>query len=211
MIFILLIVSFIYPRHFVDQNVDQDLLIIKERLDKIVSASADVTLEVDIDFIEMPVKTASLEYRVGEKLKIDSEDFLIIPKRGIDLTWDQLFEYQFITIDRGIEEGGLKVLNVIPLDDKSDYAIMTLKLDTANKTINYAEVSTKNEGTFNLAFQYENQSIFPSVIEATFLVKEINIPLNFVAKEAKVDKAKVKSDEVKEGTITLEIDWKEIK
>jgi len=211
MIFILLIVSFIYPRHFVDQNVDKDLLIIKGRFDKIVSASADVTLKVDIDFIEMPVKTASLEYRAGEKLKIDSEDFLIIPKRGIDLTWDQLFEYQFMTIDRGIEEGGLKVLNVIPLDDKSDYAIMTLKLDTLNKTINYAEVTTKNEGTFNLAFQYKNQSIFPSVIEATFLVNEINIPLNFVAKEAKVDKAKVKSDEVKEGTITLEIDWKEIK
>jgi hypothetical protein len=49
------------------QEVDADLLKVKNRLDSILSFSTQLKLEVDISFINMPVKKAQMFYAKGKR------------------------------------------------------------------------------------------------------------------------------------------------
>ena len=66
--------------HLNAQNIDKDLLEVQHRLDTIQSFSALVELNVDISFINIPVKHAKIEYTKNEETKVFSEDFVLIPK-----------------------------------------------------------------------------------------------------------------------------------
>ena len=95
------------------QEIDKDLLRIKERMEEVSHFTADIVVDVEAPFINMPPKTASMEYNRGEKIKFKSKDFLIFPKRGLDFTFSELFEHPFISVDRGfktIDNQNLKVL-----------------------------------------------------------------------------------------------------
>lgn len=195
------------------QEIDSDLLTIKERMDNVIEARAVAKLELDVDFINMPVKNFDLYFQKSKPISYSSDHFIIIPKRGLDFTWNELFKHQFMTIYRGTEihEGStLKVLNVIPLDKKADYAIMTLKLDTIRNQIRIADITTKNEGSYLLFLNYENDNILPSKLTVQFELERIRIPLNFMGKDTEIDKEKLKNKEIKKGSIFLYLTWQEV-
>ena len=121
---IVLVCILFYNAH--GQDIDPDLLIIKHQLEGVIEAKARATLELDVSFINIPKKTADLHFRKGKPISYTSDNFIIIPKRGLDFSWNELFKYKFMTVDRGttvIQGETLKVLNVIPLDKKADFAI----------------------------------------------------------------------------------------
>jgi hypothetical protein len=96
------------------------------------------------------------------------------------------------------------------LDKKTDYAIMTLKLDTVLMHIREAEVTTKNEGSYLLLLSYAGTTPFPEQVVVEFELEKIQIPLSFMGKDTEIDKAHLKSDVLKKGRITLSLDWQEI-
>ncbi|MDP1973786.1 MAG: hypothetical protein Q8J87_12475, partial [Sediminibacterium sp.] len=77
------------------QVVDADLLKVKNRLDSILSFSTQLKLEVDISFINMPIKKAQMFYTKGKRVKFSSDDFVMLPKRGLDFSLNSLLEYSF--------------------------------------------------------------------------------------------------------------------
>jgi len=203
LVFIFVLISYMS----FSQEVDIDLLFIKERLDSIVSYTADIDLETDISFINMPRKKASVAYSKGKDLKFSSDDFVMLPKRGLDFSLNELFKYEFITVDRGRENRDgidLKVLNIIPNDRKADFSIATLYLDTEKNRISAAEISTKKNGTYMISLQYENdKNVLPKSVEVSFELERLSIPLNFMGKNAKIDRKELKKDTPKEGKIYL--------
>lgn len=196
------------------QEIDSDLLQIKEQLQQIQSYTANVTFDVDISFINMPKKEAIIYFEKGEKLRFDSDDFVLIPKKGLDLSLNQLFEQSFITVDRGtetIEGKSYKVLNVIPTDSKADFSIAKLFLDTGNKRIQSFEVSTKNEGVYRVAFQFESvKKILPDKVKVSFELEKVSLPFNFMGKDTEINRKEMRQDGTKEGAIYLTIDYKDI-
>merc|ERR1712093_79239 len=95
------------------QEIDADLLAIKAKMDAVNSFSARLQLDLEAPFINMPTKRAAMEYQRGKDLKFSSDDFVILPKRGLDFTLSELFEHPFITVDRGmqmIDDQQVKVL-----------------------------------------------------------------------------------------------------
>ena len=74
------------------QIIDADLLKIKHRMDSIEKFTASLKLDVDISFINMPTKYAGMTYVKGKPPKYSSDDFVMIPKRGLDFTLDKIFE-----------------------------------------------------------------------------------------------------------------------
>lgn len=201
--------SFLYG-----QSIDPALLDIKEKLDRVQVANASARLALDVEFIQMPDKYAEIKYQSGKTIEFKSDNFIIIPKRGLDFSLDELFRYKFMTVDRGEEmhKGKLlKLLNIIPLDKKADYAIMTMKIDISKSDIVETEITTKNEGTFQLYFEYSENIPFPSLISVEFEIDKMKIPLNFMGKDAEVDKQKLKSDGPKKGKIFLELNWQAVK
>ena len=191
------------------QDIDSDLLRIKQRMDSIAEFTAHLTLDLDISFINMPTKTADMHYRKDKPVKFSSDDFVLIPKRGLDFSMNELLKYSFITVDRGVveKEGSIyKVINVIPTDKKADYAIATLLLDTVNQRIVESEINTKKDGSYTLAMLYANADmILPELVVVSFEINRIKIPLNFMGKGTEIDKEELKSEGPKAGKIILHI------
>ena len=107
------------------QIVDADLLKIKHRMDSIEMFTANLKLDVDISFINMPTKYAGMTYEKGQPARFSSEDFVMIPKRGLDFTLNKIFEFPIITVDRGTETRDgkqYKAINVIPTDKRADFS-----------------------------------------------------------------------------------------
>ena len=58
----------------VAQELDKDLLRIQRKLDTISAFKADMELEVAISFINMPKKTAVIEFEKGKPITFSSKD-----------------------------------------------------------------------------------------------------------------------------------------
>lgn len=192
------------------RDVDADLLAIKERMDAVQRFTAKVTLNLDVSFINMPTKQAEVNYEVGKKMMFSSSDFVMLPKRGLDFSLSEIFQYSFITVDRGVEvqKGkSLKVINVIPTDKRSALALVTLYMDVSGKRIVASEINTRKEGSYTLHMEYaSNKDILPSYVEATFAIEHLKIPFNFMGKDTKIDRKKMHAMETKTGKIKMKVE-----
>ena len=189
------------------QKIDADLLRVKERLDSIAEYTADVKLEVDISFINMPSKRANVVYKKGEDMMFSSNDFAMLPKRGMDLSLSELFKYPFITVVKGGEvedESELKVVYIIPTEEKADFSLATVYINVTGNRIDSAEINTKNDGTYKISLDYEHSSsILPQSVEVSFEVERMSIPFKFLSKNSEVDRIELKKEGPKKGKIYL--------
>lgn len=210
----LLFLFFISSNLISGQEIDSDLLYIKKRMDSIKSYKAKIKLDLDISFVNMPTKNGEVKYTKGEPTKITSDEFIMLPKRGIDLTLDEIFKYPFMTVNRGeaTNRGVLcKVINVIPTSSKSDFSIATLFMDTKANRIVKSEISTKMEGVFTAFLNYQNsKDALPTQVEVQFAINSVKIPLRFLGKESEVDRKALKKEGSKKGKIFLTLSDLEI-
>lgn len=192
------------------QEIDKDLLIIKERMDSVQHFSAHLQLDLEVSFINMPTKYATMHYIKGKEIEFSSTDFVMLPKRGLDFSLSELFEHPFITVDRGTQqmEGRLiKVLNIIPDDEKSAVALATLYLDPVARRITASKITTKKEGSYDLKMEYKNpEDILPSAVEVAFAIEKLKIPLNFMGSDTEIDRKKMRNTDTKTGKIKMKID-----
>lgn len=207
--FVFILLLFITQICAAQQQIDADLLRIKARMDKVQQFSATITLNLEVPFINMPTKSAKVNYTQGKKMIFSSSDFVMLPKRGLDFSLSEIFKYPFITVDRGFETRNgksLKVINVIPTDNRSELALATLYLDVAAKRLVESEVNTRKEGSYTLSMQYASaKEILPNYVEATFAIERLKIPLNFMGKDTEIDRKKMRSMETKTGKIKMQL------
>ncbi|MCG2419524.1 hypothetical protein K8089_10860 [Aequorivita sp. F47161] len=195
------------------QTAEEDVLKVKSRLDSIEGFSATIKLHADISFIQMPDKEAAAVFTKGEPIVITSEDFTLIPKRGLDLSFRELFEHPFITVDRGeiSNKANLRAVSILPTSEKADFSLATLHIDTKNLRIVWAEINTKKDGTYALKLVYpDNKAVLPSNLTISFEIEKIRIPLNFAGKDVKVDRKKMREEDEKKGRIILDLDYSRI-
>ena len=196
------------------QAIDPDIIIIQKRTDTIIKISAEVKIDVDISFINIPEKSARIEYVKNEDTKVFSEDFVLIPKKGLDVSLYQLFKNPFITLDRGKEIRNLKkykLVNIIPTNRKADFSIATVIIDTDKSRVIEYEINTKKDGSYIVKMNYDKStSILPSKIEVTFEIERMRIPLKYMGKDAQIDKEKYKSNEPKTGNIFLSFNYTDL-
>lgn len=196
------------------QNIDADVLRIQQRMDTIQAFSAEVKLEVGISFVNIPEKNARIEYAKNQETKVFSEDFVLIPKKGLDVSLYQLFQNPFITVDRGTEtRNGIsyKMVNIIPIDKKADFSIATALINTTTNSIVEYEINTKKDGAYIVKMSYDKTpNILPSNIVVEFEIERIRIPLKYMGKDAQIDKKAYKSEEPKTGFIYLSFNYTNI-
>jgi hypothetical protein len=189
------------------QNIDADLMRIKNRMDSVKQFSAVVTLDLDVPFINMPTKKAQLYYSQGKPMKFSSNDFILLPKRGLDFSLSEIFKHPFLTVERGLEQRNgqtLKVINIIPTDGKSDLVLVTLYMDTKASRIVESEINTRKDGSYTLLMQYATlNNVLPDYVEAAFAIEKLKIPLNFMGKDTKIDRKKMRAMETKTGKIKM--------
>lgn len=181
----------------------------KARAAAIEAFTAEVVLRTDIDFLNMPEKHAVMTYKKGKGVKLTSDDFVMVPKRGLDLALSELFAYPHITVDRGmadIRDISCMMLNVIPTDRSAEFSIATVYLDPENERVVQAEIHTTKEGVYTVDFFHgDSVEVLPEKVEVSFEVARVKIPVRYLAREGKVDKEAMKSEGTKTGRIILEL------
>lgn len=196
------------------QEVNPLLEQLKTRLDSVERFEARVRMEVDVSFVNMPVKYAEIRYERGKALTLASEDFTMIPKRGLDLTLGELYEFPFMTLSLGqvvLEGKACEVIKVIPTTDQSDYSIATLWLDPQALQLLKSEIHTKKNGVYDITYSYAAAGdLLPLKIRVGFEVAGIRIPLRFLGKDTQVDREKLKAGPEQKGAIYLQFDHLEI-
>lgn len=189
------------------QTAEEQVSLVKSRLDSVESFMADILLHTDISFIKMPDKQVQAVFNKGEDLMITSESFVLIPKRGLDLSFSELFEYPYMAIDRGRVEGestSLLAVSILPSDGKADFSIANLHIDPDKNRITWAEINTKKDGTYTLMLTYpDSQAILPTKLDISFEMDRIRIPLNFAGSDVNIDRKKMKETDQKTGRIML--------
>ena len=207
---LVVMLCFVLKHNSFGQQIPKELLAVKQKLDAVETASAKATLNLDISFINMPEKYGEIRYEKGQPVQFTSDNFAFIPKRGLDFSWNNLFDHDFIAVERETEEVAgetLKTFNIIPNDDKATFAIMTLVVNTNKSQITQADITTKKEGTYALQFEYEGSNPFPSFVEAVFEVEKIKIPLNFMGRDTDINRSAMREDGNKTGKVLLQLDW----
>lgn len=202
---------FLFSTVVLGQNAEVELNRVEQRLDSIQSFNAQLSLELDIRFIEMPAKSAKIFYQKNKPLEFESSEFVMLPKRGLDFTMQELFKYPYLVVDRGHrEKSGVsyRQLSVIPQDRRADFAIATLLLDSQRDRIVQSEISTKKRGTYIIDMTYaSNQTPLPDSVSIKFEIQDIKLPIQYLSNKTamEVDKKSMRKKGVNEGYIYLKL------
>jgi len=181
-------------------------------LQDVESYTAEATIHVDVEFINMPDKTAMISFQAPDKYDIESDGFLMIPKVGMKPMMDQLDLSKYQVVDRGTEElNGIEhvVVNMIPLARSSKVVLSTIWIHPEKYLIARLETFTKKAGSFVVDLQYEGQ-VLPSQLTISFEVEGMNIPLKIFGNEAEVDKKAFRQAETNAGFVEVRFMYKEI-
>lgn len=209
-----IVLLFFYSATGFCQTAEEQVSLVRSRLDSVETFRADIQLHTDISFIKMPDKQVQAAFDKGEDLMITSESFVLIPKRGLDLSFSELFEYPFMAIDRGKVEGestSLIAVSILPSDSKADFSIANLHIDPDTNRITWAEINTKKDGTYTLKLTYpDSQAVLPTKLDISFEMDRIRIPLNFAGSDVDIDRKKMKETDKKTGRITLVLKYRSI-
>ncbi len=162
----------------------------------------------------MPDKHAKMYFKHPDKVRFISDEFIMLPKRGIGISTRNILEDDYIAVYGGQEKVNGKmqaVIKIIPKGNKSDIVLSTMWIDPDNALVSKVENTTRNNGSYLIQLKYTNSEFeLPTEIKISFRIKNIKIPLKFIGKNSTVDKDELKKEGVKEGTVSIKLSYFDI-
>jgi hypothetical protein len=207
-IFLILIVStfsIILPQ---SKDPDEILKKVAQEFEKIDDYEVNVEINVDIKFLKIPDRHAKIYFKKPDKIFVKSENFVLLPKRGLNFTPVSFLKDPYTAIlDREEVINGIKttVIKIIPIGGSSDIIISTLWIDELRSLILRVESSTKPDGMIAIDLKYsliEVQYYLPSIMEFTFNVDRINLP-STVTGDMRLNNSNEKNDKNKQGKVII--------
>lgn len=190
-----------------EHNPDTLIRNVLEKIEKVESYQVDIEIEVDVEFINMPIKHATMFYKHPDKIKFKSDEFIMLPKKGLNNGIQKLLSEPYTSIYVGMEtisESKHHVVKIIPLGKKPDIILATLWINEENMLVSKSESSTRNEGTYVVEFAYEDTNIpLPSEMIISFEIENLKIPLKFIGKTQGIDIDSDKAKGKQEGRVYL--------
>lgn len=164
------------------------------------SFEADVDIQVDVDFIRIPVKKGRVFYKAPDKFKFRATGFVLVPKKGLNFTFNEMLSSEHAAIYAGADSLN-HIVKIVPLGEDADFALATAWIDKMRSRVNRLDVTTKGQGNYSLYFEYGNLSFdLPVSTRVHFEIGQIDIPMKFIG-SLKVDKKK--AGERSSGNVTL--------
>jgi len=191
------------------QQPDPDSLVnqLKTELKKVKSYQVDMEVELDVDFINMPIKHARMFFQYPDKVNFKSDEFIMLPKKGLNNGLNKILSMPYTAIYIGNERLHNEehhVIKVIPLTKKPDIILTTLWINKSTLRVSKSENNTRNQGTSTVEFAYTNSTYaLPSEISISFEIENLKIPLKFIGKSAGIEIDKDKLKEKQEGKVYI--------
>jgi outer membrane lipoprotein-sorting protein len=156
---------------------------LRDKLMSVKDYVADVQMQVDISFMRIPRLEGRLYFKSPNKLKLERQGGLaILPKKNMSISLTNLIPEGDITvIDAGedvINGKKIRVLKVIPDDDRNDIVLAKIWVDEARLLALRTETTTRNNGTVKMELSYGRymQYGLPDKMTMHMDVKEYKLP-----------------------------------
>jgi outer membrane lipoprotein-sorting protein len=159
---------------------------VKTEFEKVEDYQVDVQIKVDVSFLKMPDRKAVIFYKKPDKFQIESENFAMLPKSGLNFSPLGFLNYNYTAFyEREDTIDGIltAVVKVIPLEASAEVILSTLWVDTNRDVIMKVESSRKPQGTFTIDIKYLKTSegfwlptslVFEFTVDGTGLPKRFN-------------------------------------
>jgi outer membrane lipoprotein-sorting protein len=202
---------------FTQQKTPEQILEkVKVEFDKIEDYQVDVQIKVDVSFLKMPDRKATIFYKKPDKFHIDSENFAMLPKSGLNFSPLGFLNYKYTAfLEREDTIKGIltSVIKVIPLDVTAEVILSTLWIDTKRNLILKVESSRKPQGTFTINLDYLKTTEgfwLPSSLLFDFTIDGSGLPKRF-GMENESNSGNKKSDKEKAPTGKVYVNYSNYK
>ena len=180
---------------------------VEARLNRVVDYQANIEVEVDVDFIKMPVKHATILYKQPDKIKLISDEFLMLPKRGLGKRVTKILEEPYTALYLGEDtiNGRIQhLIRIVPMGRKPEVILATWWVDTSTFQISRNESNLRDGGSFVIDFIYEHkQDILPKEMVFSFEIEKLNLPLKFIGKSQGIETDPSEMKPVSQGKVYL--------
>ena len=190
------------------QKPDPEVILenVKKEFEKIDDYEVDVRIKVDVEFLKMPERQAKIYYKKPDKLQIESDNFAMLPKSGLNFSPLGFLSYKYTAFfekEDTINGRPVLVVKVIPIEANADVILSTFWIDTDRNLILKIESSRKPQGTFTIDLDYLKtigNLWLPSSMVFTFSLEPGMLPGRIAEELYKENK---QDDEAKKGSVYL--------
>lgn len=163
---------------------------VTEAFNKVKDYQVDVSIKIDVEFMDVPDANAKIYFKQPDKVSIQSMDFAIMPKEGLNFSPNRLLRGNYTPVYvKETQLNGYPVhqIKIVPLDENSDMVIATIWVDKTTYFIRKVEATSRKQGSYILLLDYGNNSQFalPSKLTLIFDIKKDNLPKDFGGSSAK--------------------------
>ncbi len=196
------IILFIFTQTTKAQNLADSLIQhIIASSSKVQSFSADVEIDVDVDFIRIPVKKGKIFFKSPDKFKFRATGFALVPKKGLNFSMQKMLLQPHTAIYVSSDDTN-HLIKIVPMTADADYVIASLWIDKNLDRINKMEVTSPRQGNSLMSFEYGNLPYdLPVSTKVSFDIAQIDIPMQFMGNMAMDKKKKDKSDKTSGNVI----------
>jgi outer membrane lipoprotein-sorting protein len=178
-----LLLAFLFPVCLYAQDVDVLMKKLRVKMDAVNDYRATGRLKTDVSFLRVPVSKIQVLYRRPDKFRIKKDGGIsLLPKGGISVNLNALLATGNVTaIDAGaavLKGAAMRLIKVLPADEKSDIILSTLYIDEQKLLIRKAVTTTRENGTYEMEMDYGKYAGYglPDRVVVTFNTKDYKLP-----------------------------------
>jgi len=158
------------------KNADEIINKVKEKFETVKDYKVNLKIEVDMEILRIPKVSAKVYFKQPNKMKMDSKDFAVLPKEGINFSPINLLNKDYTAIfvkDDTLGNNNVDVVKIIPISDSTNIILTSLWIDSKDNVVRKVETTTKNRGTLVANLIYDKMIKFglPSKMEFSFNVE----------------------------------------
>ena len=173
---------------------------------------ADAIIRPDISFLKILPQKSTIYFRQPDQFRIKATGISILPKQQFDNVFSMLTKREtYISVVAGKEAFNgteLSIVNIIPIADTSELILAKLWVDVAKNLIVKAQLTTRSNGTVQIAYKHGKYAYLglPDEITFTIDIKKFKVPKALTADINSVSKTqKEQENEAKQGKIYITI------
>jgi hypothetical protein len=197
---------FISPLH--SNEADDILNKIVEKHDNINQYQAEINIKIDVDFINIEERKATVTYKKPDifNVEIENDGFALLPKNGAQMEYLSILKQPHTALidrDEKLDGKQLKVIKIIPSNSKDNNIILAeFWIDVTKSRVYRLKAFTSNEGNYTADFEYASHPFdLPDKLILKFDIKNMNIP-NYMSGEMK-NNAKENGEKTTEGKVII--------
>jgi hypothetical protein len=206
-IILLSLFSFCIPELRAQADAESLVRSLAKKIQLVDNYSVDVLVKIDVEFINIEERRAKVFFEKPDKFEIKSTGILLLPKKGLEMGYLELFNNEFTALDEKKETiNGIptRLIKLIPMGSELDIVLAQFWIDEQNLRIVRMKTYTKSSGSYLIDFAYTNIPFdLPAGMTIEFDVKSMALPSTLSGDFENLSKSLEKKG-VSKGTVIIE-------